>query len=721
MAAALGLLAGGAADVAMAGNIFTGQFGAGNTWNIYEAVDSATSFKEALALAAARPDPTGGGAIGHLVTIGSLAENDFVHSLAPGERWIGLTDRAGAAPGATESAFTSDQATQGWAWVTGEPFTFQHWAPGEPNNSFPGEDAGQFDANGLWNDNGSGFNDNDPTPDPPDFDSLQETFKQINYVIEWSKNLPTQPTGLPARLPEPALTRLFPGPLTRLPGPNGTADAFGVLEIRDQGGSRDTRNAIAKTIANAGVGVTGTVSRIDIYDPDNSDDNPGAIDGPQIPFLTDIPGVDDNDVQAVYKGTVVVPAGQGGPYTFNVHSDDGFALRVLSQKSGGSLAQHKFSTVRNGQLDTDGTLVYMGPTGDSNTQGVINLAPGTYDIEYLSWEDGGGAFWEVSTAKGDFVNGRAAPPRWLALGDSTLLPQSGPFPQAARLTAPATVKNFGFQTDIGTLISTYRANPAITAQGTVADVVLNGQGGAPDTSATIDPSLIHAFPNGGGDNFSTAVTGTFQVLDTNGAAGETLTFGLFGDDNAALHIVGQSFTGVGGDENAVIATPAGESDSWLVADYRTGNTNAYGLLSLPEGTYNFEAFQLEEGGGSGLQVFVASGDRLTSQIGSGAFMPLSVFTLTGGGQIANQGLGLVAGPGTGPAPAAGDFYVDGVVDGADFVAWQRGGSPNPMSAGDLATWKAAVGGAGVGAVPEPSAWGLMALAGPLAGCGRRRF
>ena len=110
MAAALGLLAGGAADVAVAGNIFTGQFGAGNTWNIYEAVDSATSFKEALAIAAARPDPTGGGAIGHLVTIGSLAENDFVHSLAPGERWIGLTDRAGAAPGATESVGPSQAA-----------------------------------------------------------------------------------------------------------------------------------------------------------------------------------------------------------------------------------------------------------------------------------------------------------------------------------------------------------------------------------------------------------------------------------------------------------------------------------------------------------------------------------------------------------------------------------------------------------------------------------
>ena len=33
---------------------------------------------------------------------------------------------------------------------------------------------------------------------------------------------------------------------------------------------------------------------------------------------------------------------------------------------------------------------------------------------------------------------------------------------------------------------------------------------------------------------------------------------------------------------------------------------------------------------------------------------------------------------------AGDFNNDGVVDGADFLAWQRGESPEPLSAADLA-------------------------------------
>ena len=52
---------------------------------------------------------------------------------------------------------------------------------------------------------------------------------------------------------------------------------------------------------------------------------------------------------------------------------------------------------------------------------------------------------------------------------------------------------------------------------------------------------------------------------------------------------------------------------------------------------------------------------------------------------------------------------NGAVDGADFLLWQRGGSPNPLSAGDLDIWKAAFGGPAIAAVPEPTAALLMAL------------
>lgn len=62
------------------------------------------------------------------------------------------------------------------------------------------------------------------------------------------------------------------------------------------------------------------------------------------------------------------------------------------------------------------------------------------------------------------------------------------------------------------------------------------------------------------------------------------------------------------------------------------------------------------------------------------------------------------------SPVDGDFNDDGFVDGADFLFWQRGGSPNPLSAGDLAIWKGAFGTAPIAAVPEPAAALLMSAA-----------
>ena len=58
----------------------------------------------------------------------------------------------------------------------------------------------------------------------------------------------------------------------------------------------------------------------------------------------------------------------------------------------------------------------------------------------------------------------------------------------------------------------------------------------------------------------------------------------------------------------------------------------------------------------------------------------------------------------------GDFDFDGDVDGNDFLLWQRGGSPHPNTAADLAVWRNNVGShsltATAAAVPEPCSFGL---------------
>jgi hypothetical protein len=72
---------------------------------------------------------------GHLVTMNSAAENNFVFQTWP-SGWIGF----------------NDEAVEGqWRWVTGEPVTYTNWNPGEPNNA-GNEDYAQFVGGGRWND-----------------------------------------------------------------------------------------------------------------------------------------------------------------------------------------------------------------------------------------------------------------------------------------------------------------------------------------------------------------------------------------------------------------------------------------------------------------------------------------------------------------------------------------------------------------------------------------
>ncbi len=67
----------------------------------------------------------------------------------------------------------------------------------------------------------------------------------------------------------------------------------------------------------------------------------------------------------------------------------------------------------------------------------------------------------------------------------------------------------------------------------------------------------------------------------------------------------------------------------------------------------------------------------------------------------------------------GDFNGDGFVDGSDFLVWQRGNSPNPLSVEDLADWRDHFGAipelAGSVAVPEPAARLIIALLAVMTG------
>jgi hypothetical protein len=83
---------------------------------------------------------------GHLVTITSKAENDFVFSLVSGNNAFWLLDSFGNGLGPWLGGYQDANATapdSGWHWVTGERWSYTNWAEGQPG------DLPQLEQDGL--------------------------------------------------------------------------------------------------------------------------------------------------------------------------------------------------------------------------------------------------------------------------------------------------------------------------------------------------------------------------------------------------------------------------------------------------------------------------------------------------------------------------------------------------------------------------------------------
>ncbi|CAK0774338.1 C-type lectin domain-containing protein [Gammaproteobacteria bacterium] len=99
---------------------------------------------------------------GHLATITSQAENDWIQSNFGTEVWLGGTDEA-------------QEGT--WKWITGEEWSYTNWQSGEPNDSCGGEDYLEMNFPGhgpsTWNDYGG-----------PGCYSIN----LVAYLCEWENN-----------------------------------------------------------------------------------------------------------------------------------------------------------------------------------------------------------------------------------------------------------------------------------------------------------------------------------------------------------------------------------------------------------------------------------------------------------------------------------------------------------------------------------------------------
>ena len=74
---------------------------------------------------------------GHLVTITSAAENEFVFSLVSGNSSFWFLDAYGNGLGPWLGGYQTagkEDPDEGWHWVTGEPFDYTNWETGQPGD-----------------------------------------------------------------------------------------------------------------------------------------------------------------------------------------------------------------------------------------------------------------------------------------------------------------------------------------------------------------------------------------------------------------------------------------------------------------------------------------------------------------------------------------------------------------------------------------------------------
>jgi parallel beta-helix repeat protein len=111
---------------------------------------------------------------GHLATVTSQAENDFIINNLGGpielnRYWLGGFQPTG-----------SPEPDGNWQWVTGEPWNYTNWAPGEPTNCYGGEWGGAplgsdeevlqlWGYSGWWND-------------------MEETSYHPGFIVEYEGN-----------------------------------------------------------------------------------------------------------------------------------------------------------------------------------------------------------------------------------------------------------------------------------------------------------------------------------------------------------------------------------------------------------------------------------------------------------------------------------------------------------------------------------------------------
>ncbi len=543
------------------------------TRSAYEFVTDAATWTAAKANAAGRQFL---GVNGHLATISSQAEQDYLASLGNG--WIGLTDDPNGAPGAFEGGDQSGwpqpangstpqpgQKGYGWAWVTGQPLVFHNWNGGEPNNA-GGENYAELTPG--WNDL-----------------STQTRSYAVQYDL----------------------------------GPAQRSIRSRFIQLNPAGGAPknefDRAGEAYSVMLGYGVGTRYNVSTQFTSDPTNDPyeaDFAGgggdfSFNNPYYPGAPSDPG-DNFAVRATAK--VFIPAGE---WTIAFASDDGGLLHLDHIQF-----INQFNTNGDNKVN-DGTILYEGFRGHGATGAYFTVPAGgiTTNLDAMFFERGGGDSFEISIAPGHWpaFNAQA----FGILADQQfgwrVTPQDPKPGFEVHMIQLDPSNPSGFKNNIGSALEAAGLALGVTGTG---DVSIGGQlyrittfintqapyidfgGGAGDFN---EPTLN--YPDGrsdAGDNFLVAAQAFMRI-----PAG-TWTIGFASDDGGLVRLLnthGIQFTGFTQEINTdgdpglddMILFNGGRGGGWTLGTFTLTNESYLQLQSL----------FFEGGGGDFWELAIAKG------------------------------------------------------------------------------------------------------------------
>jgi hypothetical protein len=550
------------------GTYFTAPYGPGGTWNLYMTVSTPMTWTEAQSLGERTVDPLGKtGKAGHLVTIGSAAENMFVYQKVQGHYiWIGLTDSEKR--GAKEAG---NDRIGGWRWVTGEPYTFQAWRSTEPNEwAATGEDGVAMESSGPWADWPLGAD--------------GQTEARHPAMLEWETRAPGPVEGAIA------VTRVMPEKWavdlssTRIP-----AQGKGAWTVMSTG-LVNTRSifTLAESIQTElpDTAMVHRVPRLNYHIEDTTLFAGGWVaipDHPPFPMMV-------GPCAALHVAKVKLD--EPGTWSFSVHGDDYFAVRFPGRK-------WKSASGLGGIDPLDPETVYFEcESGDGCLIGVIDLPAGESTVEVLLGNRIFNGMIQLLAAPGEHAM-EGATDRWRVPGHQAAgeLPWPGVSDKGwtvIRRNLPAGARAMEKLMDGMALPE---SAPTVTAEG-VEKIHYIDSGAAGDVEFP-DPAELPGDAPGGQDQFVVMAQAEL-VIPRDGL----YHLGIHSDNRAALRIADQPWKRFVRDTSYKGKI---EGDTIHTEDPDRVGTNGqlFGEIELKKGSYTIEAFYVNIKSPTSLAVFGA--------------------------------------------------------------------------------------------------------------------